>query len=112
MNTGVRQDLIVVQGGEFSQNFAALNIDGTVLNLTGFTGQSLIKSSYCSEAALPNFNISILNSGTTGGFNLSMPFTGVSGLPIGINLYEVQFASGASRIKSVNGYISVYPAFI
>ena len=84
---------------------------GISYNLSGFSNslKSLIKEKYSKTTGILSFTSSIVESGNSNTFKISLTSTQTSGLSAGVYIYEVLFLSGSNTYSLLDGYLPVGP---
>jgi len=101
-------NLYVDQGSDFSFTIDLTNSDGSVMDLTGYTGESEIKKSYSSSSAAATFNVIITEE--VGRLTFELTDTQTAGLEYGRYLYDcVITSSGGEKTRIVEGQVIVTP---
>ena len=101
-------NLYVDQGSDFSFTIDLTNSDGSVMDLTGYTGASEVKKSYSSSSAAATFNVIVAEA--TGQLTLELTDTQTAGLEYGRYVYDcVITASGGDKTRIVEGQVIVTP---
>jgi hypothetical protein len=101
-------NLVIEQGTDFESTFTIYNENGTKLNLTGFTGASLIKKSTYSSTSYP-FTVSFPNR-LGGQISVSMGRGNTSLIEGGRYVYDVVITSPNNYTRRVvQGSVLVTP---
>jgi len=101
-------NLIVEQGTDFESTFTIYNENGTKLNLTGYTGLSLVKKSTYSSTSY-RFTVSFPNR-VGGQVSVSMGKSETSAIEGGRYLYDVVITSPNNYTRRVvQGSVLVTP---
>lgn len=84
---------------------------GISYNLSGTSNSinSLIKEKYSSSTGILSFTETIVTSGDSNSFKISLTPAQTSGLAAGIYIYEVLFLSGSETHLLMNGHLPVGP---
>ena len=91
----------------YSETFSIKNSDGTVMDLTGYTGVSKIRK-HATAVAVQDFTVGIAS--TTGKVTLSMASTVTSEIKDGRNYYDIVITSvGGTVTKIQEGSAIVNP---
>lgn len=112
MTTGVRYDLNLTQGASFVTSLTLTNSEGSLVNLSGYSGYAPIKTRYgATGSILGEFLVSV-TSPASGGFSISITDEESALLPCTQAAYEVNLYSSGSNdpLKYINGYLNVYPS--
>ena len=100
-------NLSIQKGTDFSNAFIIKNSDGSVKDLTGFTGISSI-AKYSNDATAYAFTVGIAS--TAGRVTISMGRSDTAKLESGRNYYDVVLVSAASTYtKEIEGSVIVSP---
>jgi hypothetical protein len=101
-------NLYVDQGSDFSFTIDLTNSDGSVMDLSGYTGAASVKKAYSSSSAAATFNVTVNDS--TGQLTLELTDTQTAGLEYGRYVYDcVITASGGDKTRVVEGQVVVTP---
>lgn len=101
-------NLVIEQGTDFESTFTIYNENGTKLNLSGFTGMSLIKKSTYSSISYP-FTVSFPNR-LGGQISVSMGRSDTSAIEGGRYVYDVVITSPNNYTRRVvQGSVLVTP---
>ena len=102
------------QGSTFTQTIFARDVNGNLINLTGYSVRAKIKANYSTGTSLVDFTTSI-QSGTTGDgyisgkFDLSLTSTQTAALPANDWRYDVEVYSGTHVIRVKQGLVRINP---
>jgi len=101
-------NLYVDQGSDFSFTVDLTNSDGSVMDLTGYTGAAEVKKSYSSSSAAATFSVIVTEA--TGQLTLELTDTQTAALEYGRYVYDcVITASGGDKTRIVEGQVIVTP---
>lgn len=89
-------NIVIAQGTDFSEVFTSTESDGSVSNLTGFTGQSKIKK-HPESPTSETFSVSI--TGSTGEVSIAMTAGKTVNLKPGRYFYDVYLTSSTGSIS-------------
>ena len=104
-----RADIIIDQGTTFSTVVTVTDDDGSVVNLTGYTANAMIRKHHTSSSAAKTFTIT--NGGTNGQLTLSLPASNTAAITEGRYVYDVKVTSGSSVVsRVVEGLVTVNPS--
>lgn len=109
------EDLVIDQGTDVSYQLNLVNVDGTVKNLTGYTGASQIRETFnSSDSDATDFSVTITDPATDGIVLLSLTNTQTSALEAGRYFYDVElyfYDSDSNQIveRILQGQIRVDP---
>lgn len=97
------------QGADFTVTITLQDSNGVALDLTGYTGNSLIRQSFYSDLNVFALNVSILSPTTAGNIQLSLPYANTSVIPAGRYAYDVLITNGTLTNKVLQGIMVVNP---
>lgn len=101
-------NLTIEQGADYDVDFTIRNDDGTPLNLTGYTAESVVKKHSSSVSSYP-FNVTFINR-AAGEIAISMASTTTSTLSEGRYLYDVVLTSPNNfKSRVIQGSVLVIP---
>jgi len=107
-------NLLLDQGSTFSTTITGYDIDGNLLNLTGYSVRAKIKANYSTGTSLVDITTSI-QSGTAGDgyvsgkIDLSLTATQTSDLMANDWRYDVEVYSGINVIRVQQGLVRINP---
>ena len=100
----------ITQGSDFSLRLTGKNDDGSVINLSGYTGRGYVKQKYSNTGYLLNLNpTGVVGLYQDGILDIVLRPTGTSDLPVTQGLYDVELASGQSVIIVAKGFANIIP---
>lgn len=100
-------NLVVYQGSDFQTTFFVTNDNGSQFNLTGYTGQCLIKKHYTSSTSV-TMNVNINPPANTGSVTLSLPNSVTSTMTPGRYVYDVVLTSNSNyKSRVLEGVLTV-----
>ena len=102
-------NLRIEAGSTFSIDMELNNIDGTPLNLTGYTGECKIRKSYYSNFGVYSLTVTILSPQTDGKLRISASSSETAAIKPGRYVYDVEIVSGSSVTRVVEGIAEVTP---
>jgi|TARA_S200002703_G_scaffold94848_2_gene81882 hypothetical protein len=103
-------DINITKGSDFSLRLTGKNDDGSVINLSGYTGRGYVKQKYSNTGYLLNLNpTGVVGLYQDGILDIVLRPTGTSDLPVTQGLYDVELASGQSVIKVAKGFANIIP---
>jgi len=101
-------NIFIDQGADFSLTVNVSDVDGSVLNLTGYTASSQIRKTYASSSASGTFTTAI--TAADGQVTLSLTDTVTTALPAGRYVYDLTVTSAAGiTTRVVEGQAIVTP---
>ena len=109
-----KSNLLIDQGSTFSTTITGYDVDGNLLNLTGYTVAGKIKYNYSTGTSLVDFTASI-QSGTNGAayvsglVDLSLTAPQTADLIVGDLRYDVEVTSGSNVTRIQQGLVRVSP---
>jgi hypothetical protein len=102
-----KANLVIDQGASFTTTITLTDENGNVVDLTGYTGASLIKKWYTSTSSIP-FDVGLAN--TTGQVTLSLSSDQTANMVYGRYVYDVNLTLGNTISRVLEGIITVTPA--
>jgi D-Tyr-tRNAtyr deacylase len=101
-------NLFIDQGTDFSVTVDVTDIDGSVLNLSGYTASAQIRKTYTSSNVSATFGTSI--SEAAGQVTLTLSDTVTAGLSPGRYVYDLNIESSGGQVtRVVEGQAIVTP---
>ena len=105
-----KYDLDITQGTRYYIRLAALNDDGSALDLTPYTMSGQVRHKFGSSGSLLDLPLTkVSNFETSGYFDLEISPTIAAGLPVVKAVYDIEAVSGAYTNQLIYGYFNVYP---
>lgn len=101
-----KANLVVDQGSTFTTTITLTDDDGTILNLTGYTGAGQIRKWYTSTNAV-SFSVAI--APTSGEVTLQLSATTTANMAAGRYVYDVELTTGSTVSRVLEGLITVTP---
>ncbi len=102
-----KANLLIDQGSTFSTTVTITDINGNLLDLTGYTGFAQMRKSYTSTTA-HNFNVAVGN--TSGTITLSMSANTTANIAGGRYLYDVELIDTSNTVSRVfEGIVTINP---
>jgi hypothetical protein len=100
-------NLVVYQGSDFQTTFFVTNDNGSQFDLTGYTGESLIKKHYTSSTSV-TMNVNINPPENTGSVTLSLTNSVTSAMIPGRYVYDVVLESDSGyKSRVLEGVLTV-----
>lgn len=106
VSTGI-YNFALDKGSSFSLQIEVRDSGNALVNLTGYSGAGGIKYRFAS-GYLAEFGVSF-NLSNTGIVDVSIPWTGTTGTPVGRMVHEVELMSGTYRAKILKGFCDINP---
>jgi hypothetical protein len=103
-------NLLIDQGADFNVTVTLEDADSVAINLTGYTGKSLMRRSFYSGLNVYAITVVIPNPATSGNIQLSMPASTSVNIPPGRYSYDVIITNGTLTTKVLQGIIVVNPS--
>ena len=109
-----KSNLLIDQGSTFSTTITGYDVDGNLLNLTGYSAAGKIKYNYSTGTSLVDFT-TIVQSGVSGAaysnglVDISLTSTQTAALIVGDLRYDVEVTSGTNVIRIQEGLVRVGP---
>jgi len=104
-----KSNLLIDQGSTFSTTVTGYDVDGNLLNLTGYSAAGKIKYNYSTGTSLVDFTTSVQDSYVNGLVDLSLTATETAALIVGDLRYDVEVTSGTNVIRVQEGLVRVGP---
>lgn len=106
---GTKANIVVDQGTDFTTTITVTDENGTVQNLTGYTGAGQIRKHYLSENPV-DFSLSFGSPRTDGLVTISLDRIQTANLEAGRYVYDVELTSAANTtIRLAEGIVTVTP---
>ena len=103
-------NIFIDQGADFSITVNVADVDGTTLNLAGYSAAAQIRKTYESSSASATFTTAISNPTTDGQVTLTMTDTVTTALSPGRYVYDlIVTSSGGLKTRVVEGQAIVTP---
>ncbi|MAM17520.1 MAG: hypothetical protein CME35_00955 [Gramella sp.] len=104
-------NLLLDQGSTFSTTITGYDVDGNLLNLTGYSARAKIKANYSTGTSLVDFTTSIQSGAAyvSGLVDLSLTSTQTAALAANDWRYDVEVYSGTNVTRIQQGLIRVNP---
>ena len=101
-------NFVLDQGATFTRQLTVKD-DGTVMNLTGYSVASKMRSTHDSGTVVGTFTCTISNA-TGGIITMSMTSTTTGGIEEGIYVYDLEMTSGGGTVtRLMEGTVTVNP---
>ena len=104
-----KSNLLIDQGSTFSTTITGYDVEGNLLNLTGYSAVGKIKYNYSTGTSLVDFTTSVQDSYVDGLVDLSLTATETAALIAGDLRYDVEVTSGTNVIRIQEGLVRVGP---
>ena len=104
-----KSNLLIDQGSTFSTTITGYDVDGNLLNLTGYSAAGKTKYNYSTGTSLVDFTTSVQDSYVDGLVDLSLTATETAALIAGDLRYDVEVTSGTNVIRIQEGLVRVGP---
>ena len=102
-----KSNLIIDQGTTFSANLQIIDQNGDMINLNGYTANSMMRKWYTSKNNTPfSVSINVISSIIT----LSLNSSSTANLSPGRYVYDVDLYNSNSVIRIVEGMVTVTPS--
>lgn len=103
-------NIFIDQGADFSITVNVADVDGTTLDLAGYTAAAQMRKTYESSSSSAAFTTSISNPTTDGQVTLSLTDTVTNALSPGRYVYDLVVTSGGGlKTRVVEGQAVVTP---
>ena len=102
-------ELFLEQGADFNMSIELDDVSGSSFNLVNFTASSQMRKSYYSSNATATFTVSTGSDPSLGIVNLSMNSSNTANIYPGRYVYDVYVTSSDSRIRVLEGIVTVTP---
>jgi hypothetical protein len=102
-----KANLVIDQGASFTTTISLTDEYGNATDLTGYTGESVIKKWYTSTSSVP---FAVALTGTTGQVTLTLTAAQTAALDYGRYVYDVNLTLGSTISRVLEGIITVTPA--
>lgn len=103
----VKANLVVDQGSDFQRTVTLKNVDGTVFDLSGYTGYSQMRKSHASNTAI-DFSVSISGAGT-GQLTLTLTNSQTANIAAGRYVFDIEVEKDSARKRVLEGIVTVTP---
>ena len=102
-------NLSLDQGVDFNVTITLDDSSNNPIDLTGYTGQSLLRQSYYSGLNVYAITVTIPSPAISGNIQLTMPASSTSYIPPGRYVYDVIISNGLLTTKVLQGIMVVNP---
>ena len=104
-------NIFIDQGADFSITVNVADVDGTTLNLAGYSAAAQMRKTYESSSASATFTTAISNPTTDGQVTLTMTDTVTTALSPGRYVYDLEIlqTSSSTITRVIEGIINVRP---
>jgi len=107
---GVKANIIIDQGTDYSSTLTVTNDDGTATNLTGYTAAGQIRKHYSSSTATATFTVSFSSDRSDGKVVIELPKATTGSIDAGRYVYDVELtSSGDKTTRLVEGIVTITP---
>lgn len=106
MSAAAKVNLDIDQGATFYYRVNLLDTGGNALNLTGYTGNAQVRSSYSSNSAVP---MVVTITGNTGVVELTMNAATTNTLTRNRYVYDLELTYSGIVARIMEGVVSVSP---
>ncbi len=106
----VISNLAVDQGATFSAEIAVTDVNGTAMNLTGYTATGQVRKTYSSSTAI-DFATAVPNP-TSGNLQISLSASQTNSMKAGRYVYDVEITNdgGVTVTRILEGQVEVTPS--
>ena len=105
-----KYDLEVTQGTRYYARLGALNDDGSVINLNGYSLSGQCRHGYGSTGKLLDLSLTkAVGYEASGFFDLEITAAQSAALPIIEGIYDIEIHSGSFSSRLIYGYVNVHP---
>lgn len=106
---GAKANLIVDQGADFSTSITVADVDGNVVDLTGYSGRGQIRKHYTSSTKV-DFTVTFGTPRTDGVVSLALSNVQTANMEAGRYVYDAELISGANVVsRMVEGILTITP---
>lgn len=102
-------ELFLEQGADFNMSIALDDVSGANFNLVNYSASSQMRKSYYSSNATATFSVSTGNDPSLGVITISMTSANTANIYPGRYVYDVYVTSSESRVRVLEGIVSVTP---
>lgn len=102
-------ELFLEQGADFSMSITLDDVSGENFNLVNYSASSQMRKSYYSSNATATFSVSTGNDPSLGVITLTMNSANTANIYPGRYVYDVYVTSANSRVRVLEGIVSVTP---
>lgn len=102
-------ELFLEQGADFNMSITLDDVSGDNFNLVNYTASSQMRKSYYSSNATATFSVSTGNDPSLGVITISMTSSNTANIYPGRYVYDVYVTSSESRVRVLEGIVSVTP---
>ena len=103
----LKANLVIDQGTDFSTTIDVTTEDGTIVDLTGYTGAAQMRKHYTSTVA---YAFTVTTGGTAGTVTLSMNSATTANIAAGRYVYDCELTDTANTVsRLVEGIVTITP---
>lgn len=102
-------ELFLEQGADFNMSISLDDVSGSSFNLVNYTASSQMRKSYYSSNATATFSVSTGNDPSLGVITISMNSANTANIYPGRYVYDVYVSSDESRVRVLEGIVTVTP---
>lgn len=102
-------ELFLEQGADFNMSITLDDVSGENFNLVNYSASSQMRKSYYSSNATATFSVSTGNDPSLGVITLTMNSANTANIYPGRYVYDVYVTSANSRVRVLEGIVSVTP---
>lgn len=104
-----KANIVIDQGADFATTITVTDTDGSIVDLTGYTGEGQIRKHYTSETAV-DLIVEFQDPRSSGQVTLSLTNANTAAMEAGRYVYDVEITSGGGTISRLaEGIATVTP---
>lgn len=105
-------NITATQGNNLNLRFAASDASGNAIDLTQYTVSGVVRLKYSDTGVLLDLQPTIHTSYVSGLIDVSVPASGITGLPVTQAFYDIKIYHTTTGCSSevVRGYFNILPA--
>lgn len=102
-------ELFLEQGADFNMSITLDDVSGENFNLVNYTASSQMRKSYYSSNSTATFTVSTGDNPSQGIITISLNSANTANIYPGRYVYDVYVTSAGSRVRVLEGIVSVTP---
>jgi len=103
-----KANIIIDQGADFSSTITVTDLDGDIVDLTGYTGAGQIRKHYTSETAV-DLTIGFSQDRSDGILTIALDSATTASMEAGRYVYDVEITTNGNVTRLAEGIATVTP---
>jgi hypothetical protein len=106
---GAKSNIVIDQGTDFSTSITVADVNGNIVDLTGYTGRGQIRKHYSSSTKV-DFTVAFGSPRTDGKVTLTLSNTATANMEAGRYVYDAELIDAANTVsRLVEGIVTLTP---